>query len=74
MSLDGFKRTLVERLRSELFYDDEGSEYDKAWRRGWNARARSLLVELTPLAERERRDEDEERSGLSHLFDHGGES
>lgn len=34
---------LAERLRRELFNEQEGDAEERAWRRGWNRRATSLL-------------------------------
>lgn len=40
-------REMAVRLRREMFHDLEAvSAEDAAFRRGWNARARSILVDL----------------------------
>lgn len=41
------KRDLVARLKREQFIPEQGrDEQDQAYRRGWNARAQSLIVDL----------------------------
>ena len=47
MSFEQLKRELLVRLRREMFMVEEGSETDQAFRRGWNARAQSLIVDLS---------------------------
>ena len=72
----GVIRDLVARLEREMYAESEGTTAERAYRKGWNDRARSLIRELSIEAGLEEMVEHVSRvpEPVHERFDLGGES